>query len=107
MNSELTYIDNLILSGALEVAGIGEDGKFTYQFTDKLEEVDPELKHRIENGFYEAVMYLWQAGFLIVSSIDGEGTVTLSDKATSQEDIDKLDIYYQKILSMIIDTFPK
>ena len=109
MDAEITYMDNLILSGALEVAGIGEDGKFTYQFTEKLDEVDPELKNRIEQGFYEAVMYLWSEGFLIVSAGNGldDAKVTASEKAFDSIAVQGISSYYQKILAIILEALQK
>lgn len=105
MEPELTYIDNLILSGALQVAGIDENGQFSYQFTEKLEEVDPNLKNRIEQSFYEAVMYLWNEGFLFVASSEGSGeaVVTVTQKALDASSINNLSEYYQKILALIVE----
>lgn len=105
MQPELTYMDNLILSGALEVAGVGEDGKFTYRFTEKLDEVDPELKNKIEQGFYEAIMHLWSEGFLVVSpATEGDDArVTASEKALDGIAVQELGAYYQKILALILE----
>lgn len=108
MEPELTYMDNLILSGALEVAGIGEDGKFTYTFTDKLEEIDPELKQRMEQGFYEAMMYLWTEGFLeLTPSEDSDAKITITTKALDNSAVSELSNYYQKTLMIIIEALKK
>lgn len=109
MEPELTYMDNLILSGALQVAGIDENGQFSYQFTEKLEEVDPNLKNRIEQSFYEAVMYLWNEGFLFVGSSgdDGEAIVTATEKCLDDSMVANLSEYYQRILALIVEALQK
>ena len=107
MEPEITYMENLILNGALEVAGLSEDGSFTYRFTEKLDEVDPELKDKIEHGFYEAVMHLWSLDFLVVQSDDGEAKVTISEKALDSSAVSGLEVYYQKILALIIEALQK
>ena len=58
-------IANLILTGALEVAGMDiETGEPLYNFTSKLEYVNPELHSEMATYFTRETMALWQHGFI-------------------------------------------
>jgi hypothetical protein len=59
-------IDDLILSGALEPAGIDpESGEMLYNFTDKLKDVSPVLHREVNNAFNAHVMKGWSAWILL------------------------------------------
>ena len=84
-------IDKLILSGALQVAGIdSETGDFLYQFTDKLKEVAPELYHEHVNHVNNELMRLWEKGFLNISMTEENPIVTLTPKALDENELSKL-----------------
>jgi len=88
---EQEIIDNLILTGALQVAGVdSETGDFLYQFTDKLKEVSPELYHEHVNHVNEELMKLWEKGFLNISMMDDNPIVTLNPKALDENELSKL-----------------
>jgi hypothetical protein len=90
-SQEQKMIDNLILSGALQVAGIDQEtGDFLYQFTQKLEEVSPDLYHEHINYVNNELMKFWENGFLEINFMDDNPMVTLTEKAFSQSEIDKL-----------------
>lgn len=76
-------IDNLILSGAVEIAAIdAETGEFLYQFTPKLKEVEPELYKRHLQKMHEDVMLFWQKGFIHIDGMDGnDPKISLTDMA--------------------------
>lgn len=89
MNNEI--IDNLILSGALQVAGIDkETGDFLYQFTPKLKEISPDLYNEHVNHVNGELMRLWEKGFLDINIADENPIVKLTEKAFDQEEISKL-----------------
>lgn len=76
-------IDSLILSGAVEVAAIDADtGEFLYQFTPKLQEVEPELYKRHLQKMHQDVMLFWEKGFINIDGMDGdEPKISLTDMA--------------------------
>jgi hypothetical protein len=79
-------IDQLILNGGLEVAGVDEKtGELLYSFTEELERVNPELFSRLENLFYLEIMELWERGFLDVSLLSDQPMVSITKKALSEE----------------------
>jgi hypothetical protein len=96
-------IDQLILSGALEVAGIDmETGDPIYNFTEKLIEVSPELHKEVSIYFSRETMSLWSDGFLDMDVTEKNPMVTLTSKASDESEIDKLSKEKQHTLKEII-----
>lgn len=89
--NEKDIIDKLILSGAMEVAGLDSTtGEFLYVFTPKLKEVSPELYHEHVNHVNGELMNLWEKGFLNIDFMSDSPIVTLTEKALNKEEISKL-----------------
>lgn len=89
MNNEI--IDDLILSGALQVAGVdSETGEFLYQFTQKLKDVSPALYDEHVNHVNGELMRLWEKGFLNISIHEDNPIVTLTVKALDENELSKL-----------------
>jgi len=58
-------IEDLILSGALEVAGLDiETGEPLYNFTDKLKDINPKLHNEQSKYFAVETMALWEYGII-------------------------------------------
>lgn len=84
-------IDELILSGAMEVAGVdSKTGEFLYVFTPKLKDVMPELYDEHLNQVNSEIMRLWEMGFVNLDLMSSTPLVTLSDKAFDKKEILKL-----------------
>lgn len=104
MNEE--YFESLILSGAVEFAGIdAKTGEMLYSFTDKLEEVAPEIFNAYNEEFYQQILYLWEKGFLDMNITAAEPVVRLTPFATDPEKIKTLQPGYRIILSQIVQAF--
>jgi len=96
-------IDQLILSGALEVAGIDiNTGEPMYNFTEKLLEVSPELHKEVSLYFSRETMSLWSSGFLNMDITEKNPIVTLTEKALDESEISKLSKDSQITLKEII-----
>jgi hypothetical protein len=90
-NIDQEIIDELILSGGLQVAGIdSETGQFLYQFTPKLKEIHPALYHEHVNHVNGELMRLWEMGFLNIDFMSENPIVTLSAKALDDTELAKL-----------------
>lgn len=84
-------IEMLVLSGALQMAGVNEDtGEILYQFTPKLKEVMPDLYNEHLNYVNAEIMRLWEQGFVNVDLMSDNPIVTLAAKALDQNEINKL-----------------
>ncbi len=96
-------IEQLILSGALEVYGIDIDtGEPMYTFTEKLIEVSPELHEEVSLYFSRETMSLWSKGFLDMDVTEKNPIVSLTTKATDSEEVSKLSKESQATLKQII-----
>ena len=89
---ENNEIDELILSGALEPAGIDPDtGEMLYNFTNKLKDIHPLLHKEVNNLFSSHVMKLWELGMVTMNVMDENPIVNLTEKAFDKNLIASLD----------------
>lgn len=96
-------IDDLILSGVVQVAAIdSETGEFLYQFTDKLPELMPDLYNKHITKLHDDVMYFWEKGFLNIEDFSAVNPkISLTPKAFNQEEISMLPEDIQAVLKEI------
>jgi hypothetical protein len=85
-------MEELILSGVVEVAGIdSETGEFLYNFTHKLKELMPELWNERLDFIHQEIMYFWETGFLDVEEMDSKNPIVfLTPMAFDEEEISNL-----------------
>ena len=96
-------IEELILSGALEVSGIDIDsGEMLYNFTDKLKDINPELFKDMSDYISTETMALWAEGFLDIDVTEINPMVKLTPKAFDDAEVDKLPKEKQYTLKEII-----
>jgi hypothetical protein len=96
-------IEDLILQGALEVAGIDIDtGEPLYNFTDKLKDVSPRLHNENSKYFTAEVLSLWEYGFITMDVTMQNPMISLTSKSFDKKEIDKLDRQHQYTLKEII-----
>lgn len=97
-------IEQLILAGAVEVAGIDLDsGEFLYSFTEKIKEVDPEIARKSEEAFHSQVYLLWEMGFLNIDMTEDNPVVSLMPKALDENEVSLLNTELRLILNSIIE----
>lgn len=96
-------IEDLILSGALEVSGIDIDtGEMLYNFTDKLKDINPDLFKDMSDYISTETMALWAEGFLDIDVTETNPMVRLTPKAFDDAEVDKLPKEKQYTLKEII-----
>jgi len=96
-------IEELILSGALEVSGVDIDtGEMLYNFTDRLREVSPELFKDMSDYISTETMFLWAEGFLDIDVTEENPMVRLTEKAFDDSEVSKLTKEKQYTLREII-----
>jgi hypothetical protein len=84
-------IDNLILEGGLEVAGVDPDtGEMLYAFTPKVKELMPELYDDHLNFVNDELMVLWEKGYVNIDFLMDDPLISLTSKAYITAEIDKL-----------------
>ncbi len=100
---ESSIIDNLILNGALEAAGIDiETGEMLYNFTEKLKDVDPLMHDEFQRYFSSETMALWEHGFIDMDLTLDEPIVSLTQKAFDTNEVMRLEKNHQYTLKEII-----
>jgi hypothetical protein len=103
MSESADKIEELILSGALEVSGIDIDtGDMLYNFTDKLKDISPELFKDMSNYISTETMFLWAEGFLDIDITEKNPMVRLTKKALDDAEVSKLPKEKQYTLKEII-----
>jgi len=91
MESEDKIIEYLILSGALEMAGINaENGEFTYTMTSKMQEVMPDLYKEQLNFVNSEIMGLWEKGFVTFDLFEDDPEFSLTKKCTIADEVSQL-----------------
>ncbi len=99
-------ITDLILSGGIEVAGLDpETNEPLYQFTEKLQDANPEMAASIQELFHMHVMALWERGFLDMNPMEENPMVTLTEFALDEDAIKTLHPDLRRTLFMIMARF--
>lgn len=75
-------IDDLILNGAVEVAGVDpETGELLYNFTDKLKQIAPDIYKLVIEEFKRDILFFWEYGFIDMDVTIENPVVTINQKA--------------------------
>ena len=97
---DFMFID-LIENGAIEYAGLNEEGEPIYNFTDKLKDINPDLFDIHQTQLNREVMFLWEQGFITVDLLEDNPDVGLTEKSFDEESINMLDDLYKSVLKEI------
>jgi len=91
-NEEDGLIDDLILSGALEIAGVDDQtGQFLYSITSKMKDLMPDLYKEYMQNINKELMILWEKGFIDIDLMEDDPTVFLTKKSLDEDEISQLD----------------
>ena len=90
-NNEDELIKNLILEGALEVAGVdSENGEFLYTITPKMQETMPDMYEDHLTQVNKDILNLWEKGYLNIDFFLPDPVVTISAKGLDKDEVSKL-----------------
>jgi hypothetical protein len=102
MSKEDDIIDNLILSGALEISGIDDKtNEFLFNMTSKMQEVMPELYQEHLNDVNKYIMVLWEKGFVDIDFNEDNPIVRLNPISNDTDEVSMLDREEQWALAEI------
>jgi hypothetical protein len=91
LKSEDELIKNLILEGALEVAGVdSETNEFLYSITPKMQEVMPDMYEDHITQVNRDILNLWEKGYVNVDFLSPNPMVTISEKGLDKNEVSKL-----------------
>lgn len=103
MNDPDEIINQLILKGGLEFAGIDlETGEPIYRPTSILKNIDPVLSKDMSSYFSTTTMSLWQKGFIDMDVTIENPLVKLADKSFDVDAISLLDKEERIVIKEII-----
>ena len=84
-------IDDLILEGGLEIAGVDpETGEMLYLFTPKVKELMPDLYNDHLNFVNDELMALWEKGYVDIDFFKDDPLISLAGKSNDPKEISKL-----------------
>ena len=66
-NEEMERLSHYVEIGAVELAGVAEDGEFIYKITQRAREVAPELWEAHEEHIDNSLLELYEMGMMRVS----------------------------------------
>lgn len=91
MENENIKIEEMILNGLLEFAGVDVDsGEVLYKFTEEIKYQEPELFKDVNLYFTKEMMSLWENGFIEMDITEKNPMVRLTEKSYNNEEIKKL-----------------
>lgn len=95
--------EELLLNGAIEISGIDEQsGEMLFTFTEKLKDVDPGLYNKMADFFHKELMGLWEKGFISMDITQKNPTVSLTQKALDELEVNNLTLDQRVHLEDII-----
>ena len=90
-NSEDELIKNLILEGALEVAGVdSQTNELLYSITPKMQEVMPDMYEDHLTQVNRDLLNLWEKGYVNIDFLLADPIVTISEKGLDKTEVSKL-----------------
>jgi len=90
-NNEDELIKNLILEGALEVAGVdSETGELLYGVTPIMKDIMPDLYEDHLKEVNRGLLNLWEKGYVNIDFFLPDPVVTISEKGLDKAEISKL-----------------
>ena len=90
-NNEDELIKNLILQGALEVAGVdSETNELLYAITPKMQEVMPDMYEDHLKTVNRDLLNLWEKGYVNIDFFLPDPVVTISEKGLDKAEVSKL-----------------
>lgn len=98
-------LEQLILDGLVEFAGLDKNGEMLYSFAEDIETKAPEIFNIMMDYRMRDIRDLWALGFLKMDITSPNPTVTITEKAIDDEAIgtlsDDLQIALEEIKSMM------
>lgn len=103
MNFDDERLEQLILDGIVEFAGLDKNGEMLYSFSPDIQEKAPMLYEMMMAEHMNSIYILWEAGFLDMDITSPSPIVRITKKALDDDEIDKLDPRFRVVLEQIID----
>ena len=103
MNFDESMLEQLILDGIVEFAGLTPEGEMLYNFSEDLEEKAPAIFKMMMEIHTGEIHMLWEKGFLQMDVTKPNPLVNITEKALDPEEVDRLPKELQVTLRSIMD----
>lgn len=103
MNFNEEQLEQLILDGIVEFAGLDKDGEMLYSFAADLEKRAPAIHKMVKELHMQDIYYLWEHGYLSMDITKENPTATITPKALDEAAVNELPPHMQIFLEQIID----
>lgn len=103
MQFENEMLEQLILDGVVEFAGLDKNGEMLYSFSDDIKYKAPAIYKMIQELHMKDIYSLWEQGFLSMDATLANPLVTITELALDEESVSMLPDHLQLLLEQIIE----
>lgn len=104
MDFEDSMLEDLILAGMVEVAGIDQKtGEMLYSFTQKAVNTYPGFTEAMMDDHVKDIYALWELGFVDMNISEDNPLVKITEKALDEELVDNLPTNLRLTIQQIIE----
>lgn len=107
LNFDNEYLEQLILEGIVEFAGLDDNGEMLYSFTPDLETKAPAIHKIVQELHMQDIYYLWESGFLEMDITANNPLVLPSERALDEEALNELPPALRLLLEQIKEAMRK
>lgn len=101
LNFNEEHLEQLILEGIVEFAGLDKDGEMLYSFTPDLETKAPAIHRIVQDLHMQDIYYLWEQGYLQMDVTKPNPLVTPTVKALDEEAVEQLPPHLKILIEQI------
>jgi hypothetical protein len=107
LNFDDEKLEQLILDGIVEFAGLDQDGEMLYNFSNDLETKAPAIARMVQELHMQDIYYLWQQGFLSMDPTESSPLVNITERALDEDAVRSLPKELQVLLEQIKEAMRK
>jgi len=96
-------LEQMILDGIIEFAGLDENGEMLYSFSRDIEAKYPDIYRTVMEMHMQDIYHLWEMGFISMDVTQQNPLARVTEKAFDGEAISALPIHMKIILEQIKD----
>lgn len=94
-------LEQLILDGIVEFAGLDSDGEMLYSFSNDIETKAPEVYEMVQKMHMQDIYTLWEMGFLSMDITQENPLARVTELALDEEALETLPTHMRIMLEHI------
>lgn len=96
-------LEQMILDGIIEFAGLDENGEMLYSFSKDIETKYPEIYRTVMEMHMQDIYYLWETGFITMDVTQPNPLARITEQAFDEEAVAALPTHMKIMLEQIKD----